>query len=84
MSERVENFLRGFSGISLREGPGQRTQESRMARIIVETEKTGDRQSKVVMDERIMPVHLQTEPGASQFVERVGWALSDAEEAERN
>jgi hypothetical protein len=54
-----------------------------MARIIVKTDQTADTESKVLMDEYLVPVHLETEPGASQFVERVAWAISDAEAAER-
>jgi hypothetical protein len=50
-----------------------------MARIIVETDQTDGEESKVVMDEHVVGVHLATDPGASQFVERVAWAVQDAE-----
>jgi hypothetical protein len=63
--------------------PISEQRSARTARIIVETEVTADRPPEVVMDEHLVPIHLATEPGASQFVERVVWALHDAEEAER-
>jgi hypothetical protein len=63
--------------------PINEQQENPMARIIVKTDQTADTESKVLMDEYLVPVHLETEPGASQFVERVAWAISDAEAAER-
>ena len=50
-----------------------------MARIIVETDPIAGEEPRTVMDERIVPVHLAGDPGAAQFVERVGWALQDAE-----
>jgi hypothetical protein len=36
-----------------------------------------------LLDERVNSVHLSTDHAAMQFIERVGWAISDAEEAER-
>jgi hypothetical protein len=59
--------------------PVKRAEESRMARIIVETDPIAGEEPRTVMDERIVPVHLAGDPGAAQFVERVGWALQDAE-----
>jgi hypothetical protein len=53
-----------------------------MARIIVKTDQAANGESKVVMDEHVIAVHLETEAGASHFVERVAWALNDAEDAE--
>jgi hypothetical protein len=50
-----------------------------MARIIVETDPIAGEEPRIVMDEQVVPVHLVADPGASQFVERVGWALQDAE-----
>jgi hypothetical protein len=60
----------------------KRAEESRMARIIVETDPIAGEAPTIVMDEHVVPVHLAADPGASQFVERVAWALQDAE-AER-
>jgi len=50
-----------------------------MARIIVETDPIAGEKPKIVMDEHVVPVHLAADPGASQFIERVAWALQDAE-----
>jgi hypothetical protein len=33
----------------------------------------------VVLDERIDPVHLEDEDASLQFIERVAWAIQDAE-----
>jgi hypothetical protein len=84
VSERIENVLFGAMAASrYGKAPINEQQESRMARIIVMTDQTTDTESKVLMDEHLLPVHLETEPGASQFVERVAWAINDAEAAER-
>jgi hypothetical protein len=37
----------------------------------------------VLLDERVNSVHLSTDHATMQFIERLGWAISDAEEAER-
>jgi hypothetical protein len=51
-----------------------------MARIIV----TPDGQSDVVLlDEHVYPVHLDNELSSRQVAERLAWAVSDAETAER-
>jgi hypothetical protein len=36
----------------------------------------------VLLDERVRPEHLSNDHSAAQLVERLGWAISDAEEAE--
>jgi hypothetical protein len=54
-----------------------------MARIIIETERRSDEEPQIVMDEHVISVHLASDPGAAQFVERVAWAVQDAEAAER-
>ena len=51
-----------------------------MARIIV----TPDEQSDLVLfDETVYPVHLNNELSSLQIAERLAWAVSDAEVAER-
>jgi hypothetical protein len=55
-----------------------------MPRIIVTTEpspQTDD--GPVLLDERVHSVHLSTDHGAAQLVERLAWAINDAESAER-
>jgi hypothetical protein len=37
----------------------------------------------LLLNERVNPVHLSSDHAAMQFIERLGWAISDAEEAER-
>jgi hypothetical protein len=55
-----------------------------MPRIIVTTDPSEPReQSPVLLDERVHSVHLSTRHAASQLVERIAWAISDAEDAER-
>lgn len=51
-----------------------------MARIIV----TPDDQSDIVLlDEHVYPVHLDNKLSSLQVAERLAWAVSDAEAAER-
>ena len=57
-----------------------------MPRIIVTTdpvssELTGT--TPVLLDEHVHSVHLSTGHAAAQLVERLAWAISDAEHAER-
>jgi hypothetical protein len=57
-----------------------------MPRIIVTTdpvssELTGE--SPVLLDEHVHSVHLSTDHAAAQLIERLAWAVSDAENAER-
>jgi hypothetical protein len=37
----------------------------------------------VLLDERVNSVHLSSDHAAMQFIERLAWAISDAEDAER-
>jgi hypothetical protein len=55
-----------------------------MPRIIVTT----DRPQRVddgpaLLDERVDSVHLSSDHAAAQLVERLAWAINDAESAER-
>lgn len=53
-----------------------------MARIIVTTdraERAEPRDAPVLLEERVYPVHLASEHAASQLMERLAWAISDAE-----
>jgi hypothetical protein len=54
-----------------------------MARIIVTADQTNQRDAPVLLDESVSSVHLSTDHAAMQLIERLGWALSDAEDAER-
>jgi hypothetical protein len=53
-----------------------------MPRIIVTTDPSPlPAGASVWLDEHVQSVHLSTELAAAQFVERVAWAISDAEDA---
>jgi hypothetical protein len=59
-----------------------------MARIIVTTDTTNERaappgsgETVILLDERVDPVHLCTDHAAEQLIERLAWAVTDAEDA---
>jgi hypothetical protein len=54
-----------------------------MPRVMVITDQADPGKAPALLDERVQPVHLSTDHAAMQFIERLGWAISDAEEAER-
>jgi hypothetical protein len=54
-----------------------------MARIIVTADRDIQGAPPVLLDESVYSVHLSTGHAAMQLIERLGWALSDAEEVER-
>jgi hypothetical protein len=41
-----------------------------------------DQEAAVVLSENIQPEHFASKHHAAQLIERVGWAVSDAKEAE--
>jgi hypothetical protein len=59
-----------------------------MARIIVTTDPVGGRRSAlldeapVLLDEQVNSVHLCDDHAAEQLIERLAWAVTDADEAE--
>jgi hypothetical protein len=53
-----------------------------MPRVVVTTEHTDRGDATVVLDEQVRAVHLGTDHAAKQFIERLGWAITDAEQAE--
>jgi hypothetical protein len=54
-----------------------------MARIIVTTDATTEHTASVLMDESVYSLHLDTEHNAAQLIERLGWAIADAESTQR-
>ena len=61
-----------------------------MARIIVTTDSTDGRraavlsdQAVILLDERVDSVHLCDDHAAEQLIERLAWAVTDAEDAQR-
>jgi hypothetical protein len=56
---------------------------SPMARIIVTTDAGSRIDAPVLLDERVRPEHLSDDHAAAQLIERLGWAVTDADAAER-
>jgi hypothetical protein len=55
-----------------------------MPRIIVTTDRSQRRDDALVLlDERVRSVHLSSELATAQLIERIAWAVGDAEHAER-
>ena len=54
-----------------------------MPRVMVIADQNQQDQAQVLLDERVESVHLSDDHSAMQLVERLGWAISDAEDAER-
>ncbi len=54
-----------------------------MPRIRITTERTGTAGRAVTLDERIATSDLTSDHFASALIERIGWALSDADDAEQ-
>jgi hypothetical protein len=55
-----------------------------MPRMIVTTETRDRSNGEVLMDEQVATGDLASDHFAAQLVERIGWALADAESVERS
>ncbi len=55
-----------------------------MARIIVTTDNSERHDTPVLLEERVYPVHIASDHAAAQLMERLAWAISDAENTERS
>jgi hypothetical protein len=53
-----------------------------MPRMIVTTEPPDRAHAEVMLDEHVATDDLESDHFAAQLVERIGWALADAESAE--
>jgi hypothetical protein len=53
-----------------------------MPTIIVISNESEQHDSTVVLAENVQPEHLASDHHAGQLVERLGWAVTDAKEAE--
>jgi hypothetical protein len=53
-----------------------------MARIIVTTDPTERPDAPVLLDEFVCPDHLSDDHSAAQLLERLEWAVTDAERTE--
>jgi len=54
-----------------------------MPRITVTTDPTTQHASPVLLDERVYSIHLSDDHSAAQLLERLSWAIADAEHAQR-
>jgi hypothetical protein len=54
-----------------------------MPTIIIQAENNNGQPAAVTLTERVVPADAHSEHYLAQLVERVGWALSDAEELEK-
>jgi hypothetical protein len=54
-----------------------------MPRIIVTTEPLPEPDRAMLLDERIASSDLESDHFAAQLIERIGWALYDADDRER-
>ncbi len=55
-----------------------------MPRIIVTTDPLDGRgQTPVLLDETVHSVHLSSDHAAEQLIERLAWAVTDAEDRQR-
>ena len=52
-----------------------------MPRIIVTTDPVED-EAPVTLDESVAAIHISDEHASSQLMERLGWAIEDAERVE--
>jgi hypothetical protein len=53
-----------------------------MPQIVVMTDAAASRGATVLLQERVTPSDLERDNSSARLVERVGWALLDAEEIE--
>ena len=53
-----------------------------MPRVMVQTDTNDGDPPRTLMDEFVDPVHLESEHSADAFVERLGWAIVDAQKEE--
>ena len=54
-----------------------------MARIIVTSDPSEHSDAPVMLEERVYPVHLASDHAAAQLVQRLTWAVGDAEAVKR-
>jgi hypothetical protein len=54
-----------------------------MPRIVVTTDPASELGGGFVLDERIAPTDLESDHFAAQLIERIAWALLDADHAEQ-
>lgn len=55
-----------------------------MPRIIVMSESSTERGGAITLDERVVSADMRSGHHAAQLIERVEWAVQDADDAERD
>ena len=55
-----------------------------MPRILVISESGSEREGKITLDERISSADMRSGHHAAQLIQRVGWAVHDADDVERS
>jgi hypothetical protein len=50
-----------------------------MARIMIMTDTDDGHAPVVLLEERVLPAHFESDHYSAQLVERVGWAILDAD-----
>jgi hypothetical protein len=50
--------------------------------ILVLSNQSADQDSAVVLSENVQPEHMADQHQTAQLIERVGWAVTDAKQAE--
>jgi hypothetical protein len=50
-----------------------------MAKILITTESSDGCEPAVLLEERVLPTHMESAHFSAQLVERVGWAVADAQ-----
>ncbi|HTB71553.1 MAG TPA: hypothetical protein VK707_11265 [Solirubrobacteraceae bacterium] len=55
-----------------------------MPRIIVTTDPIDERDAPVLLDESVHSLHLSDDHAAEQLIERLAWAVNDAEDRQRS
>ena len=53
-----------------------------MPRVLVTTHRDEPPSASVLLDESVLPAHLEDDHSATQLIERIAWAVSDAADAE--
>ena len=53
-----------------------------MPRIIVMSDSSAEREGEMTLDESVTPADMRSGHHAAQLIERVGWAVHDADENE--
>ena len=54
-----------------------------MPTIIVTTDPTEQRDAPVLLEEQVCSAHLASDHSAAQLIERLGWAINDAENTQQ-